>query len=259
MVLVDSHCHIHLPEFNPDRRAVLDRAKATGVEKLVLVGNDHSSNQDLIRLLPEYSDQKITLGIHPHHIEEWTEETHTWIKDHLGLRQVAAIGETGLDYFRNQHSPIDQEKVMRAQIELALAHDLPVVFHIRDAFPNARRIISEYVQLRFVMHCFTGTKEDVEWISALGGYISLSGIVTFANAQELRQAAVIIPYDHLLLETDSPFLAPGKYRGQRAEPAFIVETYQIVAKLLNIPLDQLAARIEQNAKTVFGFSDFSKP
>ncbi len=253
MNFVDTHCHLHLAEFDTDRELVLSRAKEAGVKHVVLVGNDHISNQRLIEQLPLFTDQKITLGIHPHHIEEWTPHTIAWIKEHLSLPQVAAIGETGLDYFKNSHSPLAQEKVMRAQIELALTYHLPVVFHIRDAFNDAERIIGDYPDLQFIMHCFTGSEHDVHWIAERKGFISLSGIVTFANANALQKAAALIPAQALLIETDSPFLAPGKHRGQRAEPAFIIETYKHIAALRNTSVEELAAQVYSNAKTVFGF------
>lgn len=257
MILVDTHNHIYAQEFDTDREAALERSRQAGVEHLVIVGNDHVSNQDMMRLLPLYADHKITLGVHPHHIQDWNSNTIAWIEDQVQLPQLVGIGETGLDYFRNPHEPLAQEKVMRAQIELALKYNLIVVFHIRDAFADAKRIISEYPSLRFVIHCFTGSSTDVEWITALGGYISLSGIITFPNAKDLQEATKSIPGDRLLLETDSPYLSPGRYRGQRCEPAFISVTYQKVAEIRSVPVEELANQILGNAKTIFGFSSFA--
>ncbi|MBI4835998.1 MAG: TatD family hydrolase [Candidatus Abawacabacteria bacterium] len=258
MRLIDSHCHIHLAEFDGDRSAVIDRALAAGVEHIIVVGNDHATNQVLIKQVAQLNHCSITLGIHPHHVSEWNEIVAGWLETMLHEHSIVAIGETGLDYFRNPHSPELQEQVMRAQIELAMKYNLPVVFHVRDAFLAAQRIIAEYTGLRFIMHCFTGTERDIEWIIALGGFISLSGIVTFAKATELQIIAQKIPADALLIETDAPFLAPEPMRGKRCEPAFLPATLQKLAQLRNIEPELLAEQVYHNTKRAFGFGDNAK-
>lgn len=256
---IDSHCHIHLSEFDADREAVFERAHAANVHYFMVVGNDHVSNQQGFSLLQNRPDCYFALGIHPHHVHEWSPGVKQWIETQLMHPRVKAIGEAGLDYYRNPYPKAQQESVLRAQIELALSYNKPIVLHIRDAFDDAYTILKDYPSLRFVMHCFTGSPKDVEWIVAMGGYISLSGIVTFANAYTLKEAATFIPQNRLLWETDSPFLAPGKYRGRRCEPAFIVETAQAIADLYQTPLPQLAQQVLLNTKTVFGFEDISTP
>lgn len=255
MRFIDTHCHIHLSEFDQDRRAVFSRAREAGLQYMVIVGNDHETNQRLIQLLPELDSQPITLGIHPHHAHEWTPTIASWLRENITLAQVAAVGETGLDYFKNPNSPLLQEKVMRSQIELALEYHLPVVFHMRDAFVDAHRIICEYPQLKFVMHCFTGDISDVEWIVGLGGYISYSGIVTFANAHALQSTVAHVPSNRILVETDSPFLAPLPHRGKRCEPSFVLETVKKLAALRGEKIEDLAESIYLNATKVFGLGD----
>jgi TatD DNase family protein len=132
------------------------------------------------------------LGIHPHHVDEWNNDVLSWMKDRIEDKKLIAIGETGLDNFRNAHSPLLQEKVLRAQIELAIAYEKPVVLHVRDVFDGIRRILDDYHGLRFVMHCFTGSSDDATWIIEKGGYISLSGIVTFTSARDLQRVSLII-------------------------------------------------------------------
>lgn len=256
-MFIDSHCHIHLSEFDHDRDAVFERAHAAQVKYFMIVGNDHESNQQGFSLLHTRPDCFFALGIHPHHAQEWTAAVQAWLKDYLSYSQVKAVGEAGLDYFRNTNTPLIQETVLRGQIELALQYHKPIVLHIRDAFDDAQRILQDYPALRFVIHCFTGTQKDIEWIIRLGGYISLSGIVTFANAKNLREITPTIPLTRLLWETDSPFLAPGKYRGQRCEPAFLPETAQTIADLYQLPLGQVAKQVWENTKTIFDYGDIS--
>ncbi len=258
MKFIDSHCHIHLPEFAHDREQVIARAHAAGIETLIVVGNDHQSNLVLVPFVQNQVTCFMTLGIHPHYVSEWNEEVLAWMKDHMADKKLIAIGETGLDYFRNSHSPLLQEKVLRAQIELAIEYKKPVVLHIRDAFSDMKRILHDYPGLRFIVHCFTGTADDVAWIVESGGFISLSGIVTFSNALALQEAAKTIPDTHLLAETDAPFLAPHSQRGKRCEPSFVVETIQKIAELKSVPLDELAGKIYANTKRAFGFADISR-
>lgn len=256
---IDSHCHIHLSEFDFDREAVFDRAHSVGVHYFMIVGNDHQSNQQGFDLLQNRSDCYFALGIHPHHVEEWTPEVQLWIENKLLHPKVKAVGEAGLDYCKNPYPKQQQEIVLRQQIDLALKYNKPIVLHIRDAFEDAYTILKDYPSLQFVMHCFTGTQKDIEWIVQMGGYISLSGIVTFANASSLKEIVPKIPRDRLLWETDSPFLAPGKYRGKRCEPAFITVTAQTIADLYQIPLSQLAEQVLMNTKTIFDFEGISIP
>lgn len=256
---IDSHCHIHLSEFDLDREAVFERAHAVGVHYFMVVGNDHQSNQQGFDLLQSRSDCYFALGIHPHHINEWTAEVKQWIDDKMTHPKVKAVGEAGLDYFKNPYSKEQQETVLRDQIDLALKYNKPIVLHIRDAFDDAYHILKDYPRLRFVMHCFTGSQKDIEWIVQMGGYISLSGIVTFANAKTLKDVVPSIPRDKLLWETDAPFLAPGKHRGKRCEPSFIIETAQTVADLYQTALPQLADQVLINTKTIFDFEDISTP
>ncbi len=242
-----------MSEFDPDRDQVFARAHQAGVESFMIVGNDHTTNLTGFALLSGRPDCFFALGIHPHHVHEWNSEVSLWLDEKMQDPKVKAVGEAGLDYFRTTNSKELQEAVFRAQIELALKYQKPIVLHIRDAFTDAQRILNDYPTLRFVVHCFTGTAQDVAWIVRLGGYISLSGIVTFTNAKELQAAVPTIPLDHLLWETDSPFLSPGQHRGKRCEPAFVVETAQKVADLYQTSLGKLAPQVLQNTKTIFGF------
>jgi len=253
MKLIDSHCHIHLSEFDADRDQVMSRAHDVGIETMIVVGNDHMSNQVLVSFVQDQETCFMTLGIHPHHVDEWDANVLSWMKDHMHDPKLIAIGETGLDYFRNEHTPLAQEKVLRAQIELAIECDKPVVLHCRNAFLDMQRILHDYPTSRFIMHCFTGDADDVAWIVEMGGFISLSGIVTFPNAKDLQETAKGIPDDRLLVETDAPFLAPHNQRGKRCEPSFVVETVQKIADLKALAMNEFAEKVYKNTKKAFGF------
>ncbi|MBP7057092.1 TatD family hydrolase [Candidatus Gracilibacteria bacterium] len=250
---IDSHCHIQLNEFDDDREAVIARALERGVNKMIIVGNDHQSNVDRFELLLSHPHCYQVIGIHPYHANEWNEVVQQWLEERLVLPQVIAVGEAGLDYFRPPTDKQVQQATLHAQIQLALQYNKPIVLHIRDAFDDTKAILSQYPGIRFVVHCFTGTVTDVSWICELGGYISLSGIVTFANATTLREASMTIPTDRLIIETDAPFLAPTPHRGQRCEPAFVADTAQYLAQLRNQDLESFATQIYQNTKKAFGF------
>lgn len=253
MKLIDSHCHVHMSEFDADREQVIKSAHDAGIEKMIVVGNDHETNLKLVDFIQNQDSCYITLGIHPHYVGEWNANVLSWLKEHMHDEKLIAVGEAGLDYFRNEHTPANQEKVLRAQIELAIEYKKPVVLHVRDAFSDMERILRDYPGLKFVMHCFTGTADDVAWIVEKGGYISLSGIVTFSNAKDLQETAKVIPENHLLVETDAPFLSPQANRGKRCEPSFMVETVQKIAELKNIPLEDLARNTYENTRKAFGF------
>lgn len=253
MKFIDSHCHIHLPEFDDDRNDVISRAHEANVKNMIVVGNDHESNKALVSFVHGQEDCFMVLGIHPYHVDQWNNDVVAWMKDHMLDKKLLGVGETGLDYFRNTSSPLVQEKMLRAQIELAIAYRKPVVLHVRDAFPDIKRILCDYPGLHFVMHCFAGNGDDVAWIIERGGYISLSGIVTFPNAKELQETVKSIPIHRLLVETDAPFLAPRSHRGQRCEPSFVVEIVQKIAELQAIPMLELSEKIYENTKKAFDF------
>lgn len=258
MMLFDSHAHVDGPEFDADRADVLARARAAGVQRIIVIGavGDPTSADRAVALAEQDPDVWATVATHPHDVEKMTPE---WWAVHERLAphpRVVAIGETGLDYYYD-HSPRQAQQVAFARfIELARSVGKPVVCHIRDAHDDARAILKEgrVSELGCVIHCFTGTPEDARAYAELGYYVSFSGIVTYKTAQPLRDAVPLVPRDRLLIETDCPYLSPIPNRGKRNEPAFVVHTAEVVARCAGMSFEDLAAQTVANTCRVFGLS-----
>jgi TatD DNase family protein len=257
-MLFDSHCHVDGPEFDEDRNDVLSRARAAGVQRMVVIGavGDTTSAERSVALAERDPDVWATVATHPHDVAQMTDE---WWAVHERLAphpRVVAIGETGLDYYYN-HSPKETQRAAFARfIELAHRVNKPVVCHIRDAHEEAREILvaNKAPELGCVIHCFTGTPDDARAYAALGCYVSFSGIVTYKTAQALRDSVPLVPRERLLIETDCPYLAPIPKRGKRNEPAFITHTAEVVATAAGMSFEDLARQTAENAVRVFRLS-----
>jgi len=254
-MLFDSHAHVDGPEFDADRGEVLARARAAGVQRIVVIGavGDTTSAERAVALAERDPEIWATVATHPHDVAQMTPawwDVHERLAPHP---RVVAIGETGLDYYYN-HSPHDQQRAAFARfIELAHRVSKPVVCHIRDAHEEAREILvaGRALELGCVIHCFTGTPDDARAYATLGCYVSFSGIVTYKTAQGIRDAVALVPRERLLIETDCPYLAPIPKRGKRNEPAFIEHTARVVATCAGMDFDELAAVTAENAARVF--------
>ena len=250
----DSHAHVDGPEFDADRPAVLARARAAGVKRIIVIGavGDPTSAERAVALAEADPDVWATVATHPHDADKLTD---AWwaVHDRLARHpRVVAIGETGLDFYYD-HSPRDaQAAAFRRFIALARAVGKPVVCHIRDAHPEAREILaSEHAaELGVVIHCFTGTPDDAAAYVAMGCHVSFSGIVTYKTAQPIRDAVRRVPLDRLLIETDCPYLAPVPMRGKRNEPAFVVHTAAVVAADAGVSVEDLARATVANTARV---------
>ncbi|MBA3395810.1 MAG: TatD family hydrolase [Deltaproteobacteria bacterium] len=257
-MLFDSHAHVDGPEFDADRDDVLARARAAGVQRMIVIGavGDTTSAERSVALAERDPGVWATVATHPHDVEKMTP---AWWEVHERLARhprVVAIGETGLDYYYD-HSPRQlQQEAFARFIELARAVGKPVVCHIRDAHDDARAILAagRADELGCVIHCFTGTPDDARAYAALGYYVSFSGIVTYKTAQPLRDAVPLVPRDRLLIETDCPYLAPIPKRGKRNEPAFLTHTAEVVAQCAGMSFEDLAAQTAANTCRVFGLS-----
>ena len=254
-MLFDSHAHVDGPEFDADRTEVLERARAAGVKRMVVIGavGDPTSAERSVALAESDPDIWATVATHPHDVEKMTPE---WWAVHERLAphpRVVAIGETGLDYYYDHAPRQAQQEAFARFIELAHRVGKPVVCHIRDAHEDARRILIEgrAVELGCVIHCFTGTPDDAKAYAELGCYVSFSGIVTYKTAQPLRDSVPLVPRDRLLIETDCPYLAPIPKRGRRNEPGFLTHTAEVVATCAGLPFEDLAALTMENACRVF--------
>jgi TatD DNase family protein len=252
-MLTDSHAHVDGKEFDDDRTEVLARARAAGVQRIVVIGavGDPTSAERAVALAELDPEIWATVATHPH---DAAQMTPAWWAVHERLAphpRVVAIGETGLDYFYD-HSPREQQRAAFARfIELAHAVGKPVVCHIRDAHDDARAILTAGRVIDCVIHCFTGTPDDARAYAALGYYVSFSGIVTYKTAQPLRDAVPLVPRERLLIETDCPYLAPIPRRGKRNEPSFLTHTAEVVARCAGMSFEELAAVTTQNACRVF--------
>jgi len=258
--LVDSHAHVAEAEFGADRAAVFARAAAAGVTAIVCVGaTGHvGSNGPAVALAGEHEGVRVvaSVGIHPHDAATADDAAFETLRDLAGRPGVVAMGETGLDYHYD-HSPRAAQLAAFARTA-ALARELrmPLVVHVRDAHADALGVLraEPLGPAGGVIHCFTGAKSDVAPYLDLGLHLSISGIVTFRNAETLREAARAVPLDRLLIETDSPFLAPVPNRGKRNEPAYVRLVAEALARLRGEPLDVLAQATTANALRLFGLA-----
>ncbi len=258
-MLIDTHCHIFFPEYDADRADVIARARVAGVGKMLVVGTDIASSEKAIALAESYSFLFAAVGLHPHDAKTMDDALLQKLEQLSSHPKVVAIGETGLDFYYNRSEEDVQRQAFSAQIALAKKRRLPVVIHIRDAWDAAFDILEKedkdyFREVGSVFHCFTGDKEIAARATAMGIYISFSGIVTFAKTAPLKEAAASIDPHFLLIETDCPFLAPQGFRGKRNEPAYIATTAKEIAGLRNISEERLAEITTANAERVFRLS-----
>jgi TatD DNase family protein len=255
ITLIDSHCHLDEARFDTDRDAVIARALAAGVTRMVTIGasGGMQANHDAIALAAQHAGIFATVGIHPHEASTVSPAVVDELARLACAPKVVAIGETGLDYYYD-HSPRPlQREVFRQFIRLARMLRLPIVVHLRDAYEDALTILREEnaAATGGVMHCFSGDSAQAKSVLDLGFDISFSGVVTFKNADELRAVARMVPADRFLVETDAPFLAPLPYRGKRNEPAYVVHTAAAVAEARGQTLEEIAAVTRTNTARRF--------
>jgi len=252
--LFDTHAHLHFPEFDGDLGAVLERARAAGVRRMLTIGTDVDTSRAAIALAQGEPDVWAAVGIHPHDAARADEAALAGIERLAGEPRVVAIGEIGLDFFRNLSPPDAQERTFRRLLGLARRTGKPALVHCRDAHADVLRVLeSEGVgEVGGIMHCFSGDVEIARRCLELGLLISLAGPVTYKNARALADVARFVPADRLVIETDCPFLPPQGHRGQRNEPALLTVTAAHVAGVRGEPVERLAARLTANGCALFG-------
>lgn len=256
MQLVDTHVHVNFSVFQTDLEAVRDRWRQAGVVGLVHSCVEPAEATTIQAIADQFPELFYAVGLHPLDADKWVPQMADQI---LSIARsdarVVAIGETGLDFFKAENQQ-KQNAVFEAQLAIAKTLNLPVIIHCRDAAAPMRSLLQEFWHrsgsVKGVMHCWGGTPEETQWFLDLGFYISFSGIVTFKNAQSIQEAAMMVPSNRLLVETDCPFLAPVPKRGKRNEPAYVRHVAECVAHLRNVPLEDLAAQTTQNAIELFG-------
>jgi TatD DNase family protein len=260
--LVDTHAHLDFSQFDEDREQVLDRACSEGVTRIVTVGFDLDSSRQVVGLTGGNASLWACVGVHPHQASQVTPEGLESLKDLSAHHNVVAIGEVGLDYYRDR-SPRDvQRQVFRQQLELAADTGKPVVIHDRAAHGDVMRIVRGWAEAVSssssglkpplgVVHCFSGDRTMAEELFELGFYISVAGSVTFPNAAGLQELVRRLPVDRLLLETDCPFLSPHPHRGKRNEPANVKLVAQKIAEIKDMSLEDVSRVTTENACRVF--------
>lgn len=253
MEFVDTHCHIHFDDYELDPEQVITEATNEGVTKLICVGCTLADSQAGIQMAQQHDGIWASIGLHPHEAEKYVNDSDKLqiFRNLLREPKVIAIGECGLDYYYEHSSKEDQKKLLRFQLDLAAEHDLPLIFHIRDAFDDFWEIFDEYKGLKGVVHSFTAEQKELDQILARNLYVGLNGIVTFTKNPEQLAAAKALPLQKLLLETDAPFLTPVPYRGTICQPKHVRVTASFLSDLRGESLESLAAASTQNARDLF--------
>ncbi len=254
--MIDSHAHIFDESFSLDLENVINNAKNNGVNKIVLVGFSRDTNDLAYQLATKYKGYLYpTCGIHPSEVSDNYLSDLVYLEDFINNHKVYALGECGLDYHYDTSNKDLQLKVFEEQVKLSIKYNLPLIIHSRDAINDTYNILSKYKEARGVMHCYSGSLEMALKFIALGFYISLGGPVTFKNARVPKEVAKGIPLDKLLIETDSPYLAPTPYRGKRNEPAYVKEVLKAISEIRNIDILELEKILENNTIKLFKLED----
>ncbi len=257
-MLVDSHCHLQYKGVVEDQQGVLERARAAGVQGFLNISTKQSEWGDVIATAEREPDVWASVGIHPHEADAHADLGADALRTASGHPKVIAIGETGLDYYYDKSDRDVQKALFRVHIRVARETGLPIIIHTRDAEDDTARILAEEMEkgaFPALIHCFTASAEFGRKVLDLGLTISLSGIVTFKNARELQEIAAELPADRLLVETDSPFLAPVPHRGRPCEPAFVRNTAEFIARLRGESLEALAKNTTRNLHAIFHKAD----
>ncbi|MGK7924350.1 MAG: TatD family hydrolase [Spirulina sp.] len=258
MQLIDTHVHLNFDTFREDLDALQTRWQEAGVVRLIHSCVEPEEFPQTRSLADRLGNLFFSVGLHPLDAHKWKENSRAEIRAlALSDPRVVAIGELGLDFYKAENQQ-QQKEVCQAQLELAVELDLPVIVHCRDAAASLREAIAqtnrEKGTVRGVMHCWSGNPEETQWFLDLGFYVSFSGIVTFKKAETVKQSALIVPSDRLLIETDCPFLSPVPKRGKRNEPAFVRYVAEELAKLRGCDLETLAEQTTKNACNLFNLT-----
>jgi TatD DNase family protein len=251
MSWIDVHTHINMLDLSPEE--AVRNAQEAGVERMLTIGtqpSDHPLVLDLARRF--YPTVHCTLGVHPHDANVYTPEGEDFMRQHFGDKEVVAVGEIGLDYYYDNSDRKTQKEIFEKQLALSIEYNLPVEIHTRDAEADPADILNSFGgKVRGLLHCFTGTQWLADRALDLGLNISISGVVTFKNAEDLRSIVKSVPLDRLHVETDAPFLSPVPMRGKKNIPSYVVHTAKCVAELKNVSMEKLSQYTNTNARKMF--------
>lgn len=253
MKFIDSHAHLDLLDFKKDMPDVISRAKEGGIENIITIGIGVQECNAAMKIAEAYPSIYAAIGIHPHNAKSLDLKTLDFLEDNAKNNKVVALGEMGLDFFRNHSSRKDQILAFRAQLDLAKSVKLPVIIHDRDAHDETLSILEEEKAglTGGVIHCFSGDLEMAFKCIDMGFYISIPGTVTFKNAKKQQEVVRELPIEKLLIETDCPFLAPVPYRGKRNEPLFVTHVAEEIARIKNMHIEDVARITVSNTKEIF--------
>ena len=251
MRLVDSHAHLDFRQFKTDRRSVIERAWEAGLVVIINAGTDLSTSRAAVALAEEHDAVYATVGVHPHDAKSVTPTVLEEIRDLARHPKVIAVGEIGLDYYRDRSPRSAQRRAFADQLALASELDLPVVVHDRDAHDDVLAALRDWPGAG-VIHSYSAGVGRLDEVLAMGFYVGISGPVTFPNAEQLREVARAVPADRLLVETDCPFLTPIPHRGRRNEPAYVRYVAEAIARTRNESLESLAEATTENVSHLFG-------
>ena len=252
--MIDTHCHLDFPDYNDDRAAVLTAAREAGITKLVNIGCDLKSSQASVDLANQHPEIYAAIGFHPHDAKNYDDRMEQQLREMANNFKVVAIGEVGLDFYRDR-SPRDvQRTVFVRQMNLARELGLPLIIHIRDAYEEAidMLIAEKAYENNVVLHCFSGTPKEARRALDYGMFLSFGGVLTFSNSR-LPELVRDVPLDQILLETDAPFLTPHPHRGTRNQPAMVALVYRKLADVLNRDIKEIETIIDANAQRFFEF------
>lgn len=253
-MLIDSHCHLDFPDFAEERDAVVERARAAGIRRMVTISTRVKKFEQVLSVAEAYDDVFCSVGTHPHNADEELDVTTADLVRLSAHPKVVAIGEAGLDYYYDNAPREAQATGFRRHIAAARETGLPLVIHARSADEDVAAILEDESgsgAFPFILHCFSAGRSLAETGIRLGGYVSFSGILTFRNSEDIRAIARGLPLDRILVETDAPYLAPVPHRGKRNEPAFVADTARMLAETLDVSVEEVGRRTSDNVFRLF--------
>ena len=254
-MFTDSHCHLHDADFPINQSEALELAHKLGVNTIIVVGTDQLSSQSALDFASEHPEVFCSVGVHPHESQAGADFLTSLDYNHPKL---IAIGEIGLDYHYDYSPRAIQRNLFKRQIEIALDKQLPIIFHVREAFEDFWPIVDQYQIDRAVVHSYSDNLDNLAKILAKGWYVGVNGIITFTKDLNQLAAYDAIPLDKLLIETDAPYLAPKPFRGQPNQPAYVVEIAQCLANRRNLPIESIARASANNARQLFNIQNLVK-
>ncbi len=251
-MFIDSHTHIQISQFDPDRDAVLKRALEAEISSILVIGFDLETSLGAVELAEKYENLFATVGMHPHDAKDLTPDVLKTFRELLNHPKVIALGEIGLDYYRNLSPHAVQKEAFEKQLDLAEEMEIPIIVHNRDAYVDILPILeARRGQIQGVLHCFTGDVELMHSSLEIGFYIGIGGIVTYPNAKDVQAVAREVPLERLLIETDCPWLAPQSWRGKRNEPAYVRAVAEKIAELRETSVGTIGEITTKNFNSLF--------